>query len=443
MARPSLPLTHAVRALAHRNFRLFFAGQTISLIGTWMQQVAMAWLVYRLTGSALLLGTVTFSGQIPSFFLSPVAGVLTDRINRHRLIILTQTLSMLQALALAALVMTNVIEVWHIIVLSIGLGVVNAFDITGRQAFMTQMVTNKEDLANAIALNSSMVNGARLVGPAVAGLIIDATGEGWCFLMNGLSYLAVLAALVAMRLPPHLRPVTRGDLREGIWEGFQYAFGFPPIRSILLLMALVSFMGMPYSSLTPIFAKEILHGDSQTYGYLMTASGVGALLSAVYMASRRSILGLGIRLALAPAAFGAGLVAFALSENLWLSLAMLLIMGFAIMLQMAASNTILQTIVDEDKRGRVMSFYTMAFMGMNPLGSLLAGALADSLGAPTTLLLGGVCCIAASLAFARNLPALRALIRPIYRTLGVLPPAPVEMPSEAATTTPLAEQQPS
>ncbi len=416
-----LALNHSLRSLGHRNFRLFFAGQTVSLIGTWMQQVAMLWLVNRLTGSEWLLGLVGFCGQIPSFFLSPVVGAWIDRVNRHRLVILTQTLSMLQAFALAALVFTGLIQVWHIVALSVVLGVVTAFHTTARQGFMIEMVTGKEDLANAIALNSSMVNGSRLVGPALAGLLIELTGEGICFLLNGISFLAVILALVAMRLPPYTRPTSVGNLRAGIWEGFQYAFGFGPIRSILLLMALVSFAGLPYSVLMPSIATKMLHGDATTYGYLMTASGVGALAAAIYLASRRSVLGLSLRLTLAPGVFGIGLIAFAMSRSLWLSLALLVVMGFAMMLQMAASNTILQTIVEPDKRGRVMSFYTMSFLGMAPLGSLLAGAVADSFGAPVTLIAGGVCCILSSLLFARSLPSFKALLRPIYRRMGVLP----------------------
>jgi MFS family permease len=409
-----------VRALAHRNFRLFFAGQGVSLIGTWMQQTAMIWLVYQLTKSPFLLGLVGFAGQVPGFFLAPFSGVVSDRFHRQRLIVLTQSLAMVQALLLALLSFTGTIEVWHIVVLSVALGVVNTFDMTARQAFMTEMV-EKRDLPNAIALNSSMVNGARLIGPSVAGFLVAALGVPACFLLNGLSYVAVIAALLSMRIIPRQRKGPPRHVLHEMKEGFTYAFGFGPIRSLILLLALVSFMGMPYAVLMPVFAKDILHGGPETLGFLMAASGVGALAGGIYLAGRKSVLGLGIRIALAPGLFGAGLIGFALSQQLWLSLPLLALVGFAFMVQMASSNTVLQTIVEEDKRGRVMSFYTMAFIGMAPWGSLLAGALADRIGAPRTLVVGGLACIAGSLLFARGLPRLRALTRPIYIKMGILP----------------------
>lgn len=410
-----------LRALAHRNFRLFFVGQGVSLVGTWMQSLAMSWLVYRLTDSAFLLGLVNFAAQIPSFFLAPVAGVLTDRWNRHRTLVVTQTLAMLQAFVLAGLTLTGHAEIWVIIVLSGFLGCVSAFDITTRQAFMQDMVPRKEDLANAIALNSSLVNGSRLFGPSLAGLVIAWVGEGVCFLLNGVSYLAVLVALLRMEVAPRPRTARPSRLVAGFVEGFRYAFGFPPIRAVLLLLAMVSFVGLPYTVLMPIFAREILQGGPETLGYLMAASGIGALGAAIYLASRQTVLGLGLRIVLGASCFGLGLIGFAYSENLWLSLGLLFITGFSMMLQMAGSNTILQTLVDEDKRGRVMSFYTMAFMGATPLGSLVAGTLANRFGAPLTVSLGGVGCLAAAALFARGLPKLRAQVRPHYVRLGILP----------------------
>lgn len=410
-----------LRALSHRNFRLFFIGQGVSLIGTWMQSLAMSWLVYRLTDSAFLLGLVNFAGQIPSFFLAPVAGVLSDRLNRHRTLVVTQTLAMLQAFLLAALTLTGEMRIGTIIALSGFLGCISAFDITTRQAFLLEMVPSKDDLANAIALNSSLVNGSRLLGPSLAGLVIAAVGEGVCFLLNGVSYLAVIAALLLMRVPARPRAAGPPRLLAGFLEGFRYAFGFPPLRAVLVLVAVVSLVGLPYTVLMPVFAREVLHGGPETLGYLMAASGVGALGSAVYLASRGSVLGLGIRITLGAGMFGLGLVGFAWSRNLWLSLALLFVIGFSMMLQMAGSNTVLQTLADEDKRGRVMSFYTMAFMGATPLGSLAAGALANRIDAPTTVLIGGGCCVVASALFARQLPQLRAIVRPIYVRMGILP----------------------
>ncbi len=409
-----------LRALRSRNYRLFFAGQSISLVGTWMQQVAMSWLVYRLTGSPFLLGVVGFTSQVPSFLLAPVAGVLADRWNRRRLLICTQTLSMLQAAALAFFVLTESVQVWQIVLLSLFLGVVNAFDIPTRQSFVVEIVESREDLGNAIALNSSMVNGARLIGPSIAGLLVAAAGEGVCFILNGISYLAVIAALVAMQIehrPP--KPEHRHLLRE-LHEGVSYALGFAPIRSILLLVALVSLVGMPYTVLVPVFAKDILHGGAHTYGFLMAAAGAGALASTVYLASRSTILGLGRLIPVAAALFGLGLAAFAFSGRLLLSLLCLVCGGFGAMALVAASNTILQTIVEDDKRGRVMSLFVMAFIGMAPFGSLFAGALANGIGARNTLLIGGMVCMAGAALFARQLPALREKVRPIYVKKGII-----------------------
>jgi len=429
-----------LRALGHRNYRLYFIGQGVSLIGTWMQQVAAAWLVFELTHSSWWLGVVNFAGQMPAFFVAPFAGVLVDRWNRHRLLILTQTLMMLQAFALAALALTHVIHVWHLLALSALLGLVNAFDMTGRQAFLTQIVARREDLANAIALNSSMVNGTRLVGPALAGVVLAGAGAGVCFLVNGISYLAVLAALLAMCVTQAERKAPHPPLVQGLREGFAYAFGFPPIRALLLLLAAASLMGFSYAVLLPVFATDVLHGGARMLGVLTAASGVGALLAAMWLAARKTVLGLGRVIAVAPAAAGLGLIAFSFSQWWWLSAPLLSVTGFALMAQMASSNTILQTIVDEDKRGRVMSLYTMAFLGMSPLGSLLIGWLADVLGAPAALLISGVSCVLASLAFAPYLPSLRARVRPIYTRLGILPQAAAGVQAATELTTPPEEE---
>ncbi len=408
------------RSLRYRNYRLFFMGQSISLIGTWIQRLALPWLVYRLTGSAFLLGLVGFAGQIPTFLLTPFTGVLTDRWNRYHILIATQILAMVQALVLSFLFFTGAIQVWHIILLSIFLGFVNAFDMPARQAFVVEMVEKREDLGNAIALNSSMVNSARLLGPSIAGVLIAATGEGTCFLINGLSYLFVIESLLMMKITPKKAKIQEARVLQGLKEGFSYVFGFAPIRSIILLLGLVSLMGMPYAVLMPVFAKEILHGGSHTFGFLMGASGIGALAGALYLASRKSILGLGKIIPLSAAVFGFGLIAFSLSRFLYLSLALMLITGLGMIIQMASSNTILQTIVDDDKRGRVMSFFAMAFVGTAPFGSLLAGALASSLGAPNTLIIGGISCVLGAAVFASKLSELRKIVHPIYVRLGII-----------------------
>ncbi|MFZ0390957.1 MAG: MFS transporter [Calditrichia bacterium] len=412
----------ATRALRYRNFRLFFAGQSISLIGTWMQRIALGWLVYRLTNSAFLLGIVGFAGQLPTFIFTPFAGVLADRLNRHRLIILTQSIAMLQALLLAALVFSGVIVIWHVITLSILLGIINAMDMPVRQSFTVEMVEGRENLGNAIALNSSMVNAARLVGPSLAGVIIAATGEGFCFLINGLSYIAVIAALLMMKLPR--QRVGSGNKKnplQQLKEGYVYAYSFAPIRAILLLLSIVSLVGMPYTVLMPVFAKTILQGDASTLGILMGAAGLGALAGAGYLASRRTVLGLGSWMAFTTVVFALGLIAFSFSRYFYLSLLFMLFTGFGMISLMAASNTILQTIVDDDKRGRVMSFYTVSIMGMLPFGSLLTGALAGKFGAPATFAVGGLICLLSAGFFYYRLPALRVLVRPIYARMGIIP----------------------
>jgi len=414
-------LKQVVRALRHRNFKLFFGGQIISLVGTWMQRIALGWLVYRLTNSPFMLGAVGFAGQIPTFFLAPLGGVFADRWDRRRVLIVTQTLAMIQALALSVLVLTGTVAIWHIFLLSMLLGIINAWDTPVRQAFMIEMVENKEDLSNAIALNSTMVNSARLLGPTLAGILIGAVGEGTCFLLNGISYIAVIAALLAMNITSKASPRQATPVWSGLTEGFDYAFGFAPIRSVLLLLALVSLMGMPFMVLMPIFAKEVLHGGPHTLGFLMGACGTGALGGAAYLASRKSVLGLGRVIPIAASLFGLGLIIFALSSHLWLSFITMLITGSGMMVGMAASNTVLQTIVDDDKRGRVMSFFTVAIMGMTPFGSLLSGVLSSRIGAPNAVLIGGVACLLGAAAFAAKLKSLRSLVRPVYVKAGIIP----------------------
>ena len=408
------------RALRHRNYRLFFLGQGTSLIGTWITRVATSWLVYRLTGSAMLLGITGFMGQFPTFLVSPLAGVLVDRWNRHRVLVVTQVLSLVQSALLAAFAIAGTITVWHVLVLVVFQGVINAFDTPARQAFVIEMVEAREDLANAIALNSSMVNGARLIGPSIAGVTIAAVGEGWCFALDALSYVAVIASLLAMRLTPRASRRAQKHVLAELAEGFRYVASFAPIRAILLLLACVSLTGMPYVVLMPVFARAVFHGGPHTLGWLMAAAGGGAVVGALWLASRTSVLGLGRVIPSAGAVFGAGLVAFGFSRTLWLAIPLLVLVGGGMMVQMAASNTLLQTLVEEDKRGRVMSFYAMAFFGMTPFGSLIAGVLGARIGAPATVMVGGAATLVAVLLFARTLPSLRKDVRPIYARLGII-----------------------
>jgi MFS family permease len=409
------------RSFQYRNYRLFFGGQGISLIGTWMQRIALPWLVYHTTGSVFLLGVVSFAGQIPTFILAPIAGVLTDRWNRYYVLIVSQIVAMLQAFVLTWLFYSGKIETWHIVVLSAVIGVFNAFDVPSRQAFVVDLVEKKEDLGNAIALNSLMFNGARLIGPSVAGVLLASAGEGICFLTNGISYLFVIASLLFMKVPLRSKLTSNNRISIEMKEGFVYVFGFAPIKQLILLLGLVSLMVMPYSVLMPVFAKEILHGGSNTYGFLMGAAGFGALLGGLYLASRQTILQLGRLVPFAAAISGIGLIAFSLSRYFLFSMFMMVVAGLGMMLHTAASNTILQTIVDEDKRGRVMSIYTMAIMGTAPFGSLMAGGLAKVIGAPNTILAGGVACIIGGILFYRKLPELKNLVRPIYVKMGIIP----------------------
>ena len=399
-----------LRALRHRNFQLFFSGQLISLIGTWMQSVAQAWLVYRLTGSSFLLGSVGFASQFPVFVVAPLGGIVADRWNKQRVVIGTQTASMILAFILAGLTLTETVRVWHIFVLAALLGVVNAFDIPGRQSFLVDMV-GKEDLMNAIALNSSMFNGARIIGPAIAGVLVAKIGEGWCFFANGVSYIAVIIGLFLMRvaLPVYRKP--EASPLAHIIEGFRFVRHTAPIRAILVLLGLVSFVAMPYTVLMPIFADRILHGGARALGLLMGATGVGALLGALTLAAKTGVRGLGRWVALACGGFGVSLILFAYARNLWLSVFFLLPVGFCMMLQMSSSNTLIQVMVPDDLRGRVMAVYSMMFMGMAPFGAFFAGALADRLGAPMTVSLGAIATIGGAALFWLRLPSFRVEAR--------------------------------
>jgi MFS family permease len=389
-----------LRALRYPNYRLFFGGQIVSLVGTWITTTATSWLVYRLTGSAVYLGIIGFATQFPAFLLTSVAGIYVDRWNRHRLLVATQVLMMLVSTVLAALTLTNYITIHAIVVVSIVQGLVTAFDLPCRQAFVVSIIEDRNDIGNAIALNSSMFNAARLVGPSVAGAIIAGFGEGWCFALDGVSYLAVIIALLRMQLPPYQRPTGhRHSVFFQFKEGWSYVFGTPAIRGIISLLALVSLVGVPYTILMPVFAGDVLKGGPSTLGLLMTASGGGALLGAVWLASRRSAAGLIRAIAFAAATFGVGLIALAFARTLWVALLFMVLTGFGLMVQAATSNTVLQTIVADEKRGRVMSFFLMAYLGSAPFGSLMAGTLSERLGVAATLSGGGICCVLAAIWF--------------------------------------------
>ena len=424
-------MINALRALGHRNFRLFFCGQSLSLIGTWMTRLATSWLVYRLTGSSLLLGVISFSSQIPAFLLAPFAGVWVDRWPRRQVLLVTQLLAAAQSLLLAGLTFSGHITIPEVVWLSVFQGLINGFDMPARQSFLVQMVDGRTDLSNAIALNSTMVNGARLLGPALAGLIIAAVGEGYCFLIDGVSYFAVIASLLAMNIPARAVSKSTGSMVIQLKEGWTYVARFAPIRTVLLLFAMVSFMGVPYTVLMPVFATKVLHGGPHTLGFLMGAAGVGSVFAALGLAVRKSVRGLYRVIPIVAAVFGGGLIAFSFSRNYWLSLALMAVTGFGMMQFAAASNTVIQTIVDDDKRGRVMSYYTMAYMGASPFGSLLAGSLAPLIGAPGAVLLSGLGCVAGGVWFWFQIPKLRPLIRPIYQRLGILPVVPVAVEGES------------
>lgn len=422
---PASRLQAILRALRHRNFQLFFSGQLISLIGTWMQNVAQAWLVYRLTGSSLLLGAAGFAGQIPVFLMAPVGGLVADRYNRHRVVIATQTAAMILAVILAGLTLGGVVQVWHIFVLAALLGVVNAFDIPARQAFLMDMV-GRDDLMNAIALNSSMFNGARIIGPAIAGVLVASIGEGWCFFANGVSYIAVIVGLLLMRVAHPAALAQEASPLEHIIEGFRFVKHTGPVRALLLLLGLVSLVGMPYAVLMPIFADRILHGGARGLGILLGATGVGALLGALSLAARSGVKGLGRWVAFSCAGFGVSLIAFALSRSFWLSTVLLVPVGYSMMLQMAASNTLIQAMVPDHLRGRVMAVYSMMFMGMAPVGSLFAGAVAARFGAPITIIIGAVGCLVGAAAFGSHLPALRVEAQQLIIAQGMEGGTPAE-----------------
>jgi MFS family permease len=407
-------VSFALRALKHRNYRLFFGGQLISLIGTWMQNVAQAWLVYRLTHSSFLLGLVGFAGQIPVFLLAPIGGAAADRWNKHRILVATQSSSLALAFILAGLTLPGYVKVWHVVVLAALLGVVNAFDMPTRQSFVVEMV-GKSDLGNAIALNSSMFNSARIIGPAIAGVLVAAIGEGWCFFANGVSYIAVIVGLLLMRLEAPARKARPQSTFEHIAEGFRYVAGTAPIRAILLLLGVVSFTGMPYTVLMPIFAGHILHAGARGLGVLMGATGVGAVAGALTLATRSGVRGLGRWVAYGCAGFGVSLIVFSWSRTFWLSVVLVVPAGFSMMVQMASSNTLIQSMVEDRLRGRVMAIYSMVFMGMGPVGALAAGAAADRFGAPFVVTASGVICLASALVFRWMLPALRAESRQLIQ----------------------------
>jgi MFS family permease len=405
-----MPLPAALRALRSRNYRLFVAGQLVSLVGTWMQMVAQSWLIYRLTRSAALLGLIGFASQIPVFVLAPLGGVIADRAHRHHVIIATQSAMMILAFVLAALTLSGYVQVWHLFALASILGVTNAFDIPARQAFLVELV-ERDDIVNAIALNSSMLNGARVVGPGIAGVVVATVGEGWCFLLNAISYVAVIGALLMMRIDVKIQGHAAVSAWQSVVEGFAYSWHTKPIRALLLLLGLVSLMGMPYSVLLPIIADRILHGGPNAYGLLLSASGIGALAGAATLTMRRHIRGLGRWVALSAIGFGVALVAFSFSRSLWLSAMLLVPAGFFVMIEMAASNTLIQSMIPDRLRGRVMAVYSMMFMGMAPLGALGAGIAAAPLGAPETVAIGGAACIAGGLIFGAGLPRLRGAAR--------------------------------
>ncbi|MFL6245557.1 MAG: MFS transporter [Thermoanaerobaculia bacterium] len=423
-------MSHPLRALRHRNFRLFFSGQLISLIGTWMQQVAQSWLIYRLTGSALLLGAIGFASQIPVFLLGPIGGHTADRRDRRRVLLITQATSMLLAFALAGLTLAHVIHEWHLFVLAALLGIVNAFDLPARQAFLVQMV-EREDLINAIALNSSMFNGARIVGPAVAGLLVAAIGEGWCFLLNAISYIAVIASLLMMHVPRFMPGPASKSMWANVAEGFRFVAVTPPVRALLVLIGVVSFTGMPYSVLMPVFADRIFHSGARGLGILMGAAGIGALFGSIALATRSSVRGLGRWVAVSCAAFGVSLLAFGFSRSFMMSAAILVCAGGTVMVQMASSNTLIQSMVPDELRGRVMAVYSMMFMGMGPIGALLAGSVAERVGAPMTVAAGGAITALAAVGFALRLPALRAPARELI----IAQQATAGEPSDQTTAT--------
>jgi MFS family permease len=424
-------LPTVLRALTHRNFQLFFGGQLLSLTGTWMQNVAQAWLVYSMTGSSLMLGTVGFASNIPVFLLAPIGGAVADRQNRHHIVVATQASAMVLAFALAVLTLSGRIQVWHLVSLAALLGTVNAFDIPARQSFFVEMV-GKEDLLNAIALNSSMFNAARVAGPAVAGILVASIGEGWCFMVNAISYLAVIAGLLLMRLKaPPAQSRARGSALTELLEGVRFVRRAAPIRDLLIMLGVISLLGTPYSVLMPIFAEGIFHAGPRGLGLLMGATGIGAVLGALSVAARTGVKGLAAMNGRAAAAFGVCLTVFALSHWFWLSLVVLIPVGFSLMMQMACTNTLIQTMVPDHLRGRVMALYSVMFMGMAPFGAFLAGALAEKIAAPATVAIGALICVGAAVVFELRLPAFRRRARELIHAQGMTGAKP------PATTPPL------
>ena len=414
MALPSL------RALRHRNFRLFLAGQIFALVGYWLQMVAQSWLLYRLTGSATLLGVLAFAGSVPILLLSPLAGLWSDRCNLHRAMFATQVLELLQAATLAALALAGIIAPWHIITLAMVLGILVAIELPIRHAYLLELVEGKEDLPNAIALTSLMANSGRLVGPAIAGILIGVLSEAHCFLINALTYIAVVISFLLIRSRPQPRVPVSTPLLAGLREGFSYAWRTLPIRALLLALAVVAFVATPYSALMPVMVREVFGGGSEDMGFLMGASGLGAISGTLYLASRANARGLVRLIIIAGLAAGTALMLFANAPSTRYALPLLVVVGFGILVTSVSVNMILQTIVDDDKRGRVMSLYTVAFLGIAPFGALAAGALADIVGPRATITVGGLCCVAAALILARKRHDIRAGIRPIYEKLGIV-----------------------
>jgi MFS family permease len=416
--------TRIFSSLHSRNYRLYFIGQGISLIGSWMQNIALSWLVYRLTGSVFLLGLIGFTSQIPTLLLTPFSGVVTDRFNRLRILTLTQVSFMVVALTMALLVLLNLISVWHIVVLSIISGIINAFDAPARQSLVINLIDKPENLGNAIALNSAIFNGARLVGPAIAGITIAAVGEGICFLLNAISFLAVIAALLQIKLPKKQMATHTTNFKKSFTEGFHYTFQSLPIRTLIILLAIISMAGMSFIVLLPAYAKEILHGSSDTLGYLMSVLGAGALISALYMASRRTVIGLGKIVSVSIWVLGLAIIMASFSQKMYVSLIWCFFGGLSMILLLSSINTLLQTITDEDKRGRVMSFYAMALIGTAPIGNLIAGSLASGIGIPNTMLICGFVMLGSGIWFALNLRSFRKYVHPIYINKGILPGLP-------------------
>jgi MFS family permease len=426
-----MQLQNIFRSLKYKNFQLYFYGQTISLVGTWIQRIATPWLVYDMTHSVFLLGLLGFLGQLPTFLIAPFAGVYVDRWDKYKLLILTQIVAMIQALALAIFYLTGNLQIWLIIFLNIILGVVNAFDTPARQSFLVEIIEKKEDLGNAIALNSSMVNIARLIGPSIAGILIAITGEGMCFLINALSYIAVIISLLLMKFQKKETISSRKkDLFQEMKEGWQYSFNYLPIKSVLILLTIISLMGMPYTILLPDFAKIYLNGNANLFGFLMGASGAGAFIGAIYLAAKKNIAGLINITYLSSFIFGGGLIVLAISRNIYLSMILMMLTGLGMMLQIATSNTLVQTLVQNEKRGRVMSLYTMAFMGTAPFGSLMAGSIAKHIGTPNTLIISGVACIFGGLYYASKIKQIKKITSPVFQNLGFVPSKKAELEIE-------------